>query len=194
MRPEDIARLISEDIRTHNGLLFEMPEEEEEVAPVPEPEPKQEDPRLAAFSSQRQKAPSGGGLIVMRRGTVIEANLIEEFGDIVKAAVGKPYKSFTGVKRGWTGLQQTPNFYKATLAHLYQTGDGALVNKELRDTGTSPHVISHAQWVQNRIKAGKSLNLDPMTGVTKCKTFLIERPYGKVLSILRKNIVRIDYT
>ncbi len=63
-----IAKLLQEDIRINNGFLLEA------------------DPRLEKYNVS-----SGGGIIIMKRGTVIECNRIfDDGGSIVRATVGPP--------------------------------------------------------------------------------------------------------
>ncbi len=249
--PQDIAKILSENIHFNNGFLAE----ELPVNP--------DDQRLSQFMTNNPLKASGGGIIVMKRGTIIEANHIIDDGksSIIKATVGKPYKTMVrGGAETIPGLKTTPELYSVEWVQLSSHERTGPVNKELRETGhtvkaltpeqvrgmlaastTQDHeedlklaVSSVVRYVQanrpdmverlmqpkNAVEIVRQLvaqhyeitiedfmrlmkayrqdpnALEPLGWNQRTPNTrgvkLVYRPYGKVLSIKRENILRID--
>ncbi len=200
--PEDIARLISEDIHLNNGFLAEeLPIEPE--SPAPEPgDPPAEDPRLSQFMAKDPlKTGKGGGIIWMKRGTIIEANKIYDDPGMkyVRACVGEPRTLIT-VKN--TGVHEMPGKSIAI-----RVAPRTNYNAHYR---LSPLVLMHPEaykvsWVQvldrlanqqydRRVLSPEEVQRMIAAGRRTRGRVKVEYPFGRILTIKRENIAKIEYT
>ncbi len=212
--PEDIAKLLSEDIYRNNGFISEA-----------------DDPRLANF----QYPKGSGGIIITKRGTVIEANaIVDDGGPVVWAAVGesKPRRSMgcrhkatlyrkhpdSGLYklRGWTytlghykhpeehpaytidQIREMLTRYEAFLAESNAAHEKflATVTTDLADPNLTndEYMAPGRTWAAIEAKIIAKYGLEEFAKHSFRTTgwLMVDRPFGKILSIKRENIHRID--